>query len=123
MRLGMRLPLLGVVAAAAALASVRAAGACTFPPFYAAEERPIVHQVELLMPKTEFRRMIDNQGDRNFPEIPATILFDGERLPGGKIQVHGGTPQRGGFGDGGGADCRIGSRDGADGLPTCKPSA
>jgi hypothetical protein len=97
---------------------------CPFPPFYAPEEQPMVHQIELVMPKIDFRNMVDNQGDRNYPETPTTIIFDGVRLPGGKLQVHGGSPQRGsptpGAGDAG--SCRIGNRDEADGLPSCKPS-
>jgi hypothetical protein len=68
--------------------------ACPFPSFYAPAELPIVHEVEMLMPRSAFRRMVNNQADRGFPETPATVILDGIRLPGAKIQVHGGTPQR-----------------------------
>ena len=69
-------------------------GACTFPPFYADAELPVVHEVEMLMARSDFVRLVNNQADRNYPETPTTIIFNGMRLPNAKVQVHGGTPQR-----------------------------
>ena len=119
-------------AACAALALARAS--CDHAAFYAADELPTVHDIDLRMPacggsgKCEkghpgytgsFNELVDNQSDRHFGELEAEIVVNGVSHAGGKIQVHGGTPQRGTNGIG--SDCYIGGlRQSDPSLPGCK---
>ena len=107
--------------------------ACPHAPFYAADEVPVVHEIDLLVEKEAFTAYVERMWDRNQPELPMDITFDGVQLVGAKVQLHGGPFQRGseepgagGFNPmGAGGSCRMGGttqiRDGSDGLPVCKP--
>ena len=106
--------------------------------FYLPEELPRVHEIDLRMacarrlctPRDagyhgSMHELVDNQWNRNFGELPVEIVLNGVSHPGGKIQVHGGTPQRAGLGGGKGTDCAIYGKDPSarptPTMPSCKP--
>ena len=63
---------------------------CPHEPFYAPDELPLIHEINLQVDKELFSDMIDDQADRDRPEMRVNISFDGVLLEGAKIQVHGG---------------------------------
>ena len=65
--------------------------------FYTPEELPKIHQIDLLMPVETWRDMVDNQANRDYGEVPTTIVFNNRSHAKGRIEVHGGTPQRAGM--------------------------
>ena len=75
---------------------VGAGGAtCPHEPFYAPSELPLVHEIELHVEKAPFTAMVGRMWDRNQPELPLNISFNGVVLEGAKVQLHGGPFQRG----------------------------
>lgn len=128
-----------LLAAVASCAASRGEAACDSLPFYRSDEVPAVHEINLLMPTCRsdgggckdgdvgydgsFHQLVDNQGNRVFGELSADIVFNGVPHAGGKIQVHGGTPQRGSVDPPQpGTDCFIGGMHQSDpSLPGCKP--
>ncbi len=112
---------------------------CDHMAFYAADELATVHDIDLRMPSCStpyckkgdpgytgsFNELVDNQGNRHFGELEAEIVVNGIPHAGGKVQVHGGTPQRGSKTENGvvtpGSDCSIGGlRQSNPSLPGCK---
>ena len=65
--------------------------------FYTPEELPKVHQINLEMPLQTWRDMVDNQANRDYGEVPTTIVFNNRSYAKGRIEIHGGTPQRAGM--------------------------
>ena len=104
---------------------------CPYEPFYSEGELPMVHEIDLQVGKEAFSAMVGRMWDRNQPELPMNISFNGALQVDAKVQLHGGPFQRGkkpgadaGSCHGGGTgEQPVGwNRDGADdGLPKCKP--
>ena len=62
--------------------------------FYTQAELPKVHQIDLVMPLEKWRAMVDNQANRDYGEVPTTIVFNNHSYTEGRVEIHGGTPQR-----------------------------
>jgi hypothetical protein len=59
--------------------------------FYADDELPRIHAIDLNVSLAGFQALVEHQQDRRFPELGVTATINGASYAGAKIKPHGGV--------------------------------